>query len=533
MKIVSNYFVEAIKKYKLMFIKSISISLMIAFINILIPRLSRDYIDNIVSRRNSMYMICGMIGFVIIYMLKCLLSILSMRSLDSFGGSYMTDLVLRLKGKLYDASLIEIKEKFGAGTRNILYMDVINVFLTIGHHIPSIMSSIIITVVAFIFSAHYNTKATVTLTMAISIGILLSLISKKSIVKAESKTNLAMKKYDALCSEYMSMLPYVQTNVYDKHYNKEFGESIDNFITKSRKADIPEVFWNETINNYYILLSLAISALLVLVPTTINPLTDLVYFTLTTSIVVNESQKSSALFQSVIKNVPSFKNVDDVLKLACSHNNGSIENVESITISDVKYMYNEKGKSALYYNLTAGRGDVIRVEGGNGKGKSTLLKLIAGQLIPYEGTIFFNDTDIMNISRHVINDRVLYISQNEKILNGTIDEYLNEINGETMDKNDILELYKLCNIDEDISIISDNGMSLSGGQLKKVMLLKLLVLSSKADIILLDEIGAGLDAKSKSYYYDIVNKLAAKHNKIIFYIEHGTTEIMSNKRLAL
>ena len=81
---------------------------MIAFINILIPRLSRDYIDNIVSRRNSMYMICGMIGFVIIYMLKCLLSILSMRSLDSFGGSYMTDLVLRLKGKLYDASLIEI-----------------------------------------------------------------------------------------------------------------------------------------------------------------------------------------------------------------------------------------------------------------------------------------------------------------------------------------------------------------------------------------------------------------------------------------
>ena len=76
-------------------------------------------------------------------------------------------------------------------------------------------------------------------------------------------------------------------------------------------------------------------------------------------------------------------------------------------------------------------------------------------------------------------------------------------------------------------------MSLSGGQLKKVMLLKLLVLSSKADIILLDEIGAGLDAKSKSYYYDIVNKLAAKHNKIIFYIEHGTTEIMSNKRLAL
>ncbi|MEM9104375.1 MAG: ATP-binding cassette domain-containing protein, partial [Pseudomonadota bacterium] len=51
-------------------------------------------------------------------------------------------------------------------------------------------------------------------------------------------------------------------------------------------------------------------------------------------------------------------------------------------------------------NLTVPAGQTICVTGRNGVGKSTLVKLIAGQLPVLSGTIRFNDADITALHDH-------------------------------------------------------------------------------------------------------------------------------------
>ena len=51
-------------------------------------------------------------------------------------------------------------------------------------------------------------------------------------------------------------------------------------------------------------------------------------------------------------------------------------------------------------NLTVPRGGIRCLIGPNGAGKSTLLKLLVGQLTPSEGVVFYDGTDITDLSQH-------------------------------------------------------------------------------------------------------------------------------------
>lgn len=73
-------------------------------------------------------------------------------------------------------------------------------------------------------------------------------------------------------------------------------------------------------------------------------------------------------------------------------------NNDLITISDLTFSH---GDRLLYdgINLTIPRGKVTAVMGPSGIGKTTLLRLIGGQLKPESGHILFDGEDIPTLSR--------------------------------------------------------------------------------------------------------------------------------------
>ena len=73
-------------------------------------------------------------------------------------------------------------------------------------------------------------------------------------------------------------------------------------------------------------------------------------------------------------------------------------NDDLITISDLTFSH---GDRLLYdrINLTIPRGKVTAVMGPSGIGKTTLLRLIGGQLKPESGHILFDGEDIPTLSR--------------------------------------------------------------------------------------------------------------------------------------
>ena len=156
---------------------------------------------------------------------------------------------------------------------------------------------------------------------------------------------------------------------------------------------------------------------------------------------------------------------------------------QTLACRDLNFAYHDQMPLIKNFNLTIGAGERICVVGKNGKGKTTLLKLLAGQLTPQAGQIdyhpaiikgFFEQTNVSNlVDSRTVEEEILY-SQPD------IDrQRARNICGAMMFSGD--EALKKVSV-------------LSGGEKSRVMLGKLL--ATPVNLLLLDEPTNHLDMES-------------------------------------
>jgi len=154
-----------------------------------------------------------------------------------------------------------------------------------------------------------------------------------------------------------------------------------------------------------------------------------------------------------------------------------------LTVRNMSFAYNEKKPLINSFNITIGAGERVCVVGPNGKGKSTLLKLLAGQLQPQIGEVvyhpavkkgFFEQTNIKSlVASRTVEEEILYSNSN-------VDRQLaRDICGAMMFSGD--DALKKISV-------------LSGGEKSRVMLGK--VLATPVNVLLLDEPTNHLDMES-------------------------------------
>nr|MCR5786245.1 hypothetical protein [Acholeplasmatales bacterium] len=88
---------------------------------------------------------------------------------------------------------------------------------------------------------------------------------------------------------------------------------------------------------------------------------------------------------------------------------------------------------------------------------------------------------------------------------------------ELFDEEKYISLCNTFNIDFN-SIIENNGLNLSVGQRKKILLIKLFMAFNNKDLIILDEIFAGLDLSSKRLVSEFIKENLK--NKIVILVDH-------------
>ncbi|MBW4827739.1 MAG: ATP-binding cassette domain-containing protein [Clostridiaceae bacterium] len=182
-----------------------------------------------------------------------------------------------------------------------------------------------------------------------------------------------------------------------------------------------------------------------------------------------------------------------------------------IQIKDVWFRYSKNGNDVIRdLSLTVNKGELFAIIGGNGVGKSTLLKLITGTNRAYRGKVIINDKEIKKYKyNELFTENLCMLPQNPKALftevsaleelldmvedsKGTDDEKLNRAK-------DMLECLGL-------SHLSDmHSYDLSGGEQQRLALGKVLLLNPK--ILLLDEPTKGLDPFYKKVLAKIFKEL--------------------------
>ncbi|MEG0855972.1 MAG: metal ABC transporter ATP-binding protein [Terrisporobacter sp.] len=221
-----------------------------------------------------------------------------------------------------------------------------------------------------------------------------------------------------------------------------------------------------------------------------------------------------------------------------------------ISIENVSFGYN-KDNILDDIMLSIDEGDFVGIVGCNGTGKSTLLKLLTGQLNPSNGKIkIFNE----EVSKSKNLNQIGYVSQISLSSGATFPATVEEIVMVNLyskigfmkfpkkeHKEKVKEALKIVNMEEQGNkLIGD----LSGGQQQRVMIARALVNDPK--ILILDEPTTGIDAQSEAKLYKLLEELnknskitiiivshdfikVKKYTNKIFVVENNKVSLMKNK----
>lgn len=165
-----------------------------------------------------------------------------------------------------------------------------------------------------------------------------------------------------------------------------------------------------------------------------------------------------------------------------------------------------------YDDFTINKNEIVFVVGKSGSGKSTLLKLINNTLQMKSGSIFYKDTNILNIKPVELRRNIIMTSQENFLFDMTIKENFHEFyklrDLENLTDDEIVKFLKIADFDVDVNLDVEK---LSGGEKQRVFLA--IALSMRPAVLLLDEPTSALDSNTA---FDMMKNIVdyCKHNDI-------------------
>lgn len=185
-------------------------------------------------------------------------------------------------------------------------------------------------------------------------------------------------------------------------------------------------------------------------------------------------------------------------------------------------------------NLSLEKGSVYVLIGANGKGKTTLLKTLIGEVKPLKGDVIINKKRLKEMSRL---DKSKYLSfvgskqqdvdflkVNEYVSLGRV-PYTNLLGSKTL--NDI-EKVKVALETLEITHLQDKFTNeLSDGEKQLAAIAK--AIAQETDIIILDEPTAFLDYANRVLVLNLLKEIAVSLNKVVLFSSHDIDTVLEQE----
>jgi len=195
---------------------------------------------------------------------------------------------------------------------------------------------------------------------------------------------------------------------------------------------------------------------------------------------------------------------------------GAWELANLIEFNNVSKWYGQRQVLADI-NLNIAAGEKVALVGESGAGKTTLLNLLLGFEAPTEGQVLLNG---QTVNRECAAKAIAWVGQNAYIFHGTIKDNIALADPDASEQS-IANASEAAGITEFsaqlpdglLTPIGERGYGLSGGQVQRIALARAFL--KNADIILLDEPTANLDAANKTLLLGVIDRLFADKTLII------------------
>ncbi|OKH37905.1 ABC transporter ATP-binding protein [[Phormidium ambiguum] IAM M-71] len=213
-----------------------------------------------------------------------------------------------------------------------------------------------------------------------------------------------------------------------------------------------------------------------------------------------------------------------------ANKNTTMPFTENIVLDKINYAYPESNSNSLTdVSLTIKKGESIALIGKSGAGKTTLVDVLLGLLIPQSGDIRVDNLSIYNSLRSWQN-LIGYIPQTIFLTDDTIERNIAfGVSDDKIDRQRLDNAIRSAQLTELIAqlpegtqtMVGEHGVRLSGGQRQRIGIAR--ALYHEREILVLDEATSALDNETENLISQAIQDLSGTKTMII--IAHRLTTV--------
>lgn len=529
---MKNHFLlkQILKSKKSYFFIYIFLSIIIAILGMISPLISGNFIDQLIKNPNENLIYTVTMLYFILVVLQIVFSYIFSIIETKLIIQLTYNLNYQIINHLQKVSLISFNQQ------NIPYLNqrintdcnvVINFYISLIKNI--IMNVLSITLCLGVILS-INSIICFLIVFFIILYIILFRFMKSPLSKAK-------ERYKEISAFYFSMLQeqLIKTRII-KIYNlfTFFKQRLDVSFNSFFKESLTNLKLNFLFQSSDTIITMVSQIILFLVGGTLI---------LQGSLTIGMFTLLSSYFNNLIGSTKYFINLgNDYLDCQVSENrileildikiekngNKKISSIDTICLNNITFKLSNNN-IINNFHCSLKKGFAYKINGLNGKGKTTIINLILGLYISaYEGTIKINNSNIEDLDLYYLRDHLIsYIAQEPMYFKGnvienltfdnsyvdfaSISKYINLLNFKKLQGKNCKELYS--------TIINENFSNFSSGEIQKLMIIRELI--RDRDALILDEAANSLDKQSKVNFCNLLKSI--KQQKIIIIVSHDDT----------
>lgn len=278
---------------------------------------------------------------------------------------------------------------------------------------------------------------------------------------------------------------------------------------------------------FYLLIALIIYILPTLKLLTSDAAGDLTALVLFTSAPISQVVLSMNIISRLDISVEALEKIERLLETSAANSQASSRarleqsgRFSSLEFQQVCFDYRSATGETDFrlgpLNFTLHRGDLLFIRGGNGSGKSTFLKVLAGLYLPSSGRILFNGVPIDRDNISLYRSTFATIFSDFHLFDRLYG--LEHISDETTRA--LIQRFGL----EEKTDVQDGRfthLELSTGQRKRLALITALL--EERQIYILDEVASDQDPAFRGHYYEVLLEELRQQDKTLVVVSHDDT----------
>ena len=338
-------------------------------------------------------------------------------------------------------------------------------------------------------------------------GFIEEMVSGQKTIKAYAREDITVQKYDFINHEAVNAY-------YDAEYYSSMTGPTVNFINNvslslvTMFGAILYLFGHLSLGNIssFILYSRKFS----------GPINEMAN-------IITELQSSLAAAERI------FNLLDETSEPIDSDHASELDTVEgNVRFNDITFGYTKEKIILKNLSLSAKKGSLIAIVGPTGAGKTTIINLLMRFYDPQSGEISIDNKDSKDLTRESLRKAFAMVLQDTWIFHGTIFENI-AYGKENTTLDEVISVAKAAKIHSYImrlpmgydTLLSEDGMNISKGQLQLITIARAMLLDAK--MLILDEATSNVDTHTEQQIQKAMRKLMA--DKTCFVIAHRLSTI--------